>query len=289
MEDGMSGRHDDSAAERLAAAIGQAREQWPAAAALERVKRGVATAVAGSTPGVGPTQARLLRRSTRAAWLRGGSVALLLGAGFGAWRLTAGDGDVEAAAVHAQPVGPSTVGAPAMMAATAVPAVPVLPPAVELAQPVAPGPPSAETRRKPQRARPARPAPQEAASDRPASALDPETELALLRRALGALPAHPNESLELAAQHERDYAQGIFGQEREVIAIDALVALQRTSAAEARARRFLARYPRSAHAPRIRALLGEEEQAPSRASAPSNNDSAAPAGRALAKAAQGAP
>jgi len=282
----MSARDDDNAAElRLAAAVGAARDQWPAPAALERVRRGVATAVAGSTPSAGPTQARLLRRSTRAAWLRGGGLALLIGAGFGGvgvWRLGA---DSESTAARAQPAVPS---AP-VVAAAAAPAGPVLPPAVTVAQPLAPVLAGNETRRKIQRARAARPAAQATReSEAPAVALDPETELALLRRALGALAAQPRESLELAAQHERDYAQGIFGQEREVIAIDALIALQRTTAAETRARRFLERYPRSAHAPRIRTLLGDDEPAratgPIGITGPTNKDALSAAARPLAKA-----
>jgi hypothetical protein len=291
MEEGMSARDDDNAAElRLAAAVGAAREQWPAPAALERVRRGVATAVAGSTPSAGPTQARMLRRSTRAAWLRGGSLALLIGAGFGAWRLGA---DSESAAVGAQPGAASAASAPMVaaatarvVAATAVAPVPVLEPAVIAPQPLAPVLASTETRRKLQRARAARSAATESReSAAPAAALDPETELALLRRALAALAAQPRESLELAAQHEREYAQGIFGQEREVIAIDALLALQRTTAAETRARRFLEHYPRSAHAPRIRTLLGDDEPASAtRPGGPSTKDALTAAGRPLAKA-----
>ena len=253
----MSGRNEDNAAEqRLAAALGVAREQWPDAAALARVRRGVATAIAGATPNAGPTQARLLRQTTRGAWLRGGSLAVLIGTGFGVWRIATGGSDL--VAVHAQP---PVVSAQAV-ATTAVPAAPVLPLAAvipDVAPPVEPALAASEARRKPQRARAPRVLEQAAATD--AVAGDPESELALLRRALGALQSHPNQSLELAAQHERDYAHGIFGQEREVIAIDALLALQRTGAAEARARAFLAHYPRSAHAPRIRALLGHEEQA----------------------------
>lgn len=261
----MSGRNEDNAAQaRLAAAVGVAREQWPDAAALARVQRGVAGAIGAGAPSVGPAHARLLRQSTRAAWLRGGSMALLLGAGFGAWRIAAGAGD--AAAVQAQPAVASALVSAASPVATAVPAAPILPVGVvvndaplPIVQVVAGG----ETRRK-LRARVAR------ASERHAgvhaavndAALDPESELALLRRALGSLQARPSQSLELAAEHERVYAEGIFGQEREVIAIDALLALQRTGAAEARARAFLSDYPRSAHAPRIRAMLGGDRERP---------------------------
>jgi hypothetical protein len=175
---------------------------------------------------------------------------VLIGTGFGVWRIAAGGAD---GALQVQPA----VASAQATAPTAVPAAPVLPPAVVSLEVAPQAPPVlavSDVRRKPQRARAAR-APEPAVQN---VAVDPESELALLRRALGALQSQPSHSLELAAQHQRDYAQGIFGQEREVIAIDALLALQRTGAAEARARAFLVHYPRSAHAPRIRALLGHE-------------------------------
>jgi hypothetical protein len=90
--------------------------------------------------------------------------------------------------------------------------------------------------------------------DRQAGA-SPEAELLLLRRAQEAVAGRPSESLALTAEHQRDYPNGIFVQEREVIAIDALLALRQTQRAEARARAFLEAYPRSAHAQRLRALL----------------------------------
>jgi hypothetical protein len=85
---------------------------------------------------------------------------------------------------------------------------------------------------------------------------DPEAELALLQRALAALKTRPTTALALTEQHQADYPDGVFVQERDAIAVDALIALQRTTAAEKRARAFLAAFPRSAHAPRIRQLLG---------------------------------
>jgi hypothetical protein len=112
---------------------------------------------------------------------------------------------------------------------------------------------------KPPRARraPAAPAP-----STPLPAPGPEAELVLLRRALAALPSRPALALSLTDQHAREHPRGVFAQEREAIAIDAFLALQRTAAAEARVRRFLADHPRSPHAPRLRALLGPQDRAP---------------------------
>jgi hypothetical protein len=112
---------------------------------------------------------------------------------------------------------------------------------------------------KPPRARRAPAAP---ASSTPLPAPGPEAELVLLRRALAALPSRPALALSLTDQHAREHPRGVFAQEREAIAIDAFLALQRTAAAEARVRRFLADHPRSPHAPRLRAVLGPQDRAP---------------------------
>jgi hypothetical protein len=252
----MSAREQDEAAElRLSAAVSAAREQWPDRDALARVRQAVAATVGSPLPSSG-VQARLLRRSLRGAWLRGGgSLALMIGAGYAALRLHAGVAPEPALAV--------TV--PVVHAQAAVPAAPpkVMPVvALESVAPAPAAPARVEPHRKPPRLRLRAPQVASAAPAAAATPTDPEAELALLRRALASLPHHPKQSLDLVAEHERDYAQGIFGQEREVIAIDALLALQQTSAAEARARAFLARYPRSAHAPRIRTLLNGPDGAP---------------------------
>jgi hypothetical protein len=251
----MRARERDDAELRLSAAISAAREQWPDRDALARVRQGVAAAVGSPAPVSGSAQARILRRSLRGSWLLrgGGSLALVLAAGYTALRLHAG--------VAPEPV--IAVGAPVVHAQAAVPAAQVQPEPLSAAvttEPAAAEPAVAakpEPRRKAPRLHLRAPAVVHAATETAAPS-DPEAELALLRRALASLQSHPKQSLDLVAEHERLYAQGIFGQEREVIAIDALLALQQTSAAEARARAFLAHYPRSAHAPRIRTLLGGE-------------------------------
>lgn len=92
-----------------------------------------------------------------------------------------------------------------------------------------------------------------------AAASNPEAELALLQRAHAALSASPVEALALTDQHRLQYASGLFAQEREVIAIEALLALSRKPAAILRARAFLAKYPLSPHARRVRPLLERAE------------------------------
>jgi hypothetical protein len=84
----------------------------------------------------------------------------------------------------------------------------------------------------------------------------PERELPLLTRAQAALPADPAGALALCEEHARTYPAGTFAQEREVIAIDALVRLGRRDEARSRAARFAATYPSSSDRPRIETLVG---------------------------------
>ncbi|MBX3225215.1 MAG: hypothetical protein KF795_32160, partial [Labilithrix sp.] len=83
----------------------------------------------------------------------------------------------------------------------------------------------------------------------------PEAEVRLLERAQDALRSRPAEALALADDHARRFPQGMLAQEREVIAIEALVKTGRTSDARARAARFKARFPGSSHTRRIDALV----------------------------------
>lgn len=84
---------------------------------------------------------------------------------------------------------------------------------------------------------------------------EPVPEIELLRRAQDALTASPADALRAAEDHARAYPRGMLAQEREVIAIDALVRLGRRSEAEARAARFRERWPTSAQVRRIDTLV----------------------------------
>jgi len=83
----------------------------------------------------------------------------------------------------------------------------------------------------------------------------PERELVLLQRSQSALDRDARAALAFAEEHARDYPQGVFAQEREILAIEALLKLRQRSAALARAGRFLQRHPESPHSTRVRALL----------------------------------
>ena len=85
---------------------------------------------------------------------------------------------------------------------------------------------------------------------------DPAAELALLKRAKAHARSAPQRALALVAEHEQRFANGALVQEREVIAIEALLAGGDRDAAEQRAARFFERFADSAHTRRVRALLG---------------------------------
>jgi len=128
-------------------------------------------------------------------------------------------------------------GAPPAEVSMAPPAgqAPSLEAPAESAPPAAPSGPSPEAThagRAPAAENPARPA---------------ESEAAFLERARAALSTNPSLALSLANQHRSRYPSGVLGQEREVIAIEALKRLGRTSEAERRSSEFSNRYPGSAY------------------------------------------
>ncbi len=90
-----------------------------------------------------------------------------------------------------------------------------------------------------------------------------EDEPQLLQRAHTLLAASPSAALALTAEHARRFPTGVLGQERELIAVEALVKLGQRGPAAERARRFFAAYPRSAYRSRVEALVGSPERASS--------------------------
>lgn len=63
------------------------------------------------------------------------------------------------------------------------------------------------------------------------------------------------EALGLTAQYQRDFPAGELTPDAEVVALEALAGRGERAALEARAARFLARYPTDPHAARVRALV----------------------------------
>jgi len=99
------------------------------------------------------------------------------------------------------------------------------------------------------------PAPDPAGYPQTTPPVETETEVSLLSRAQETLARDPARTLDLVRDHERRFDTGLLVQEREVIAIEALVRLGRKKEAETRAAGFHARFPRSAHGRRLDVLL----------------------------------
>lgn len=108
----------------------------------------------------------------------------------------------------------------------------------------------------PDELRPRAAAPAPAASTEEGVAPSPAEELTLLNRAQSLLAQNPAMALMLASDHQRRFRPGTLVQEREVIAIDALLRLGQRPAAEARAARFRQQFPASVHLRRVDVLLG---------------------------------
>jgi hypothetical protein len=89
----------------------------------------------------------------------------------------------------------------------------------------------------------------------PASNDGESEELRLLARAQKALTLDPPFALTLAHEHQRRYPSGSMDQEREVIAVSALVKLGRTAEARERAERFSRDHAGSAYAARMQSIL----------------------------------
>lgn len=97
--------------------------------------------------------------------------------------------------------------------------------------------------------------PEVAIAPAPAPESDPEAELALIQSAQGALGTAPATALARTDEHRRRFGDGVLAQEREVVAIDALVRLGREVEARGRAEAFHRRWPRSAHGRRVDVLV----------------------------------
>lgn len=97
--------------------------------------------------------------------------------------------------------------------------------------------------------------PEVAIAPAPVHEVDPEAELALIQSAQGALGTSPATALARTDEHRRRFGDGVLAQEREVVAIDALVRLGREAEARERAEAFHRRWPRSAHGRRVDVLV----------------------------------
>lgn len=81
----------------------------------------------------------------------------------------------------------------------------------------------------------------------PSTDVPARSEVALLQTASTVLGANPAEALQLCEEHRKFYPGGAMSQEREMIAVTALVRLGRQEEAYARAEQFRRNYPKSAY------------------------------------------
>jgi hypothetical protein len=93
-------------------------------------------------------------------------------------------------------------------------------------------------------------------SDLVAKRADVPSEVELLRRARAALASRPRTAFALTEEHREHYPQGVFVQERDALAIEALLRAGDKDLARDLARRFIRAYPASPHAHRFRETMG---------------------------------
>lgn len=120
---------------------------------------------------------------------------------------------------------------------------PVLEPTVEQVSPAPPSIPIPTISPADLPSAPAKPLPAPVAP-KPAAQVD---ELGLIARAHDALRGNPGQSLALCKEHETKFASGQFAEEREAVAIEALVYLERKNEADRRWTAFQKRFPSSSH------------------------------------------
>lgn len=154
------------------------------------------------------------------------------------------------------------VQAPSVRAPDRTPAAPAVAAAPSVTEParevIAPAPPAAETAA-PVVAReartPRRPAVRATVAREEPPAPDPLAELALLERARRVLARDPARALALTDEHRQSFAAPSFGEERELLAIEALLRQGQRPAAQRRADAFRRDYPGSVHTHRLGVIL----------------------------------
>lgn len=95
--------------------------------------------------------------------------------------------------------------------------------------------------------------------DAQAPAIDADAllrEAALLEKARADITRDPEASLRALDEHREGFGDGQLAAERELLAIDALAHQGRSAEARSRARSFLARFPSSPYAERVRRIAG---------------------------------
>jgi hypothetical protein len=186
------------------------------------------------------------------SWLRlavaGALAFMMVGGGTFVWALHARDARRAAAAAAAEAKARE-------LARAQQPKIATLGPAVFEPVPIVATAPTRSSRRHAAEARVAAPAPAEAPA--PTDALAREVPLIDAGRAdLGTAPTRALASLEA---HRRQFPHGQLAAEREFLAVQALVQMNRTAEAKTRAEELATRYPQSSYAARATRLIEEVE------------------------------
>jgi len=222
----------------LAALLRAGREDLPQAAQLASLASRLGSVLGEAPPGAAPlAPTGGMVGGTVAPWVVPGLAAVLVGGLF----LLGLSFMVPSPRAELAQARPAAISAPVQPVETPEVAAPMASDRVELdsaPQPEPEAPPPRTRRRSPV-----------------SPAQDPTAELGLLDEAQRALAQEPARALRRTQQHRSRYPRGVYAQEREVIAIEALVALGQSEKARRRAERFLRKYPTSSHTRAVRAQL----------------------------------
>jgi hypothetical protein len=245
----------DEAPAELHAWLRQAQQDIPSPAQVDQLVRAVERQMQNPTAAVRGFRSTGTRTTAKVV-----AALLVVGLGLGGWYMVSRSRSSE----PTTPTTPTTIELPT--AQSQIPSVPVAAPvpapapvAPETADERAPSPTGA----KPRHLAHLRSRESDTVHHTPAAAPTPEgsaerapsDEFALLRAARQAIGDRPDRALALTSEHARLFPSGMLSQEREAIAVEALVKLGRASAAQTRAHAFLAGHPDSPYRSRIEAAL----------------------------------
>lgn len=230
-----------------------ARRERPSAAQLERM---IARASGTSAPAA-PSGKRFAW-TLSSKWLLGVACFAALGAFLSAaWQTSPRNTPPREASPSAAVKRTAARPVEAPASSNEVPAAPSLAPA-EL--PIAAVPPQpisgldASPAANPRSGRPGHRSPSKT-DGRSVRAADPRAEVELLRRAKLAQTRDPRQAWQLLETHAQRYPNGVFGEEREALAVEVLLELGRADEAKARAKQLRTHFPASPYLRRIDALL----------------------------------
>jgi len=238
-EDNDPARLDDGEPSELGRFVRAARRRGPSALVSARMAERLAPARAAATQASSSRGGPLGRFG---GTMLGGLALVALGGAFVAVSM----GPSEHAATPGEPVVPPAVSAPpeAPLPVTTGD-LPTLPVEALPSSSATPGSASA-----PARIAAARPAP---SSEKPRR----EDEFELIQRAQDKLASEPARALATLQEHARLFPAGELTQERETMAVEALVRMHRKPEARTRANALLARFPRTPYVARLESALGE--------------------------------